>query len=107
MRRYRIGQDGQETPVWASRAKLEALGRQEGRDAARDRRLPVTMSNRTHDEAAWAAYIDARGVLACQETRAEAEAWVFDHVYPKSSVTIEPVRGQWWVVPRGPTRGDA
>lgn len=98
MRRYRIGPDGQETPVWASKAKLEEMGRQEGRDAARERRLPATMGNRAHDGAAWAAYQDARGVLACRETRAEAEEWVFDQVYPKSDVTIESVRGQWWVI---------
>jgi hypothetical protein len=56
MRRYRIDKDGNEQPAWASEKKLEQWGREEGARAFRDQREPTTMSNLTHDQAAWAEY---------------------------------------------------
>jgi hypothetical protein len=64
MRRYRLDATGQERPIWASKAKLVDLGRQEGRDAAREGRQPITMSNPTHDQAAVRAFVEAGGELS-------------------------------------------
>ena len=84
--------------MWASRAKLEALGRQEGRDAARDRRLPIHMSNPTHDRAADAAYLEARGVISRHDTQAAAETWIADHCYPRAHHAAL-IMGLWCVLP--------
>jgi hypothetical protein len=55
MRRYKYGPNG-EQPVWASKRKLIALGIQEGREAFRDGREPIRLSNPTHDDAARKEY---------------------------------------------------
>jgi hypothetical protein len=55
-RRYRINSQGQETPVWASKASITLLGMQEGLDAARSGRHPIHYGNTTYDTAARSAY---------------------------------------------------
>lgn len=55
-RRYRRDANGDEQPVWASKRRIEALGTKEGRDAFNAGRLPIRMSNVTHDEAAQKEY---------------------------------------------------
>jgi hypothetical protein len=64
MRRYRIDSHGNEQPVWASKSRLVSLGEQEGRDAYRDGRQPIRMSNPTHDNAARRAFEAAGGKLS-------------------------------------------
>lgn len=54
-RKYRFV-DGEERPVWASRARLRAMGAAEGRAAFREGRPPIRMGNTTYDEAAARAY---------------------------------------------------
>ncbi len=54
-RRYRMGPHGEE-PVWASKRKLEEMGREEGRAAKLRGRPPIRMGNLTFDEAALAEY---------------------------------------------------
>lgn len=67
-RRYRLDAQGNEQPVWASKRKLVALGEQEGREAALYGRLPVTLSNPTHDDAAWRAFEAAGGKRPARES---------------------------------------
>ena len=52
-RRYTIGADGAERPVWASRKRLEAMGREWAHIAIRHGQAePIRVGNTTHDEAA-------------------------------------------------------
>lgn len=60
MRKYRIDTQGHEQPVWASKRRLILLGEQEGRQAARENRLPSNWGNLTYDSAAQRAYRTAR-----------------------------------------------
>jgi hypothetical protein len=64
MRRYRIDNQDNEQPVWASKARLTALGETEGRAAAKEGRQPIRMSNPTHDNAARLAFEAAGGILS-------------------------------------------
>ena len=52
-RRYTTGADGAERPVWASRRRLEEMGREWARIAIRHGQAePIRVGNTTHDEAA-------------------------------------------------------
>lgn len=38
------------------------------------------------------------GVVARKSTQAEAESWIFDHVYPKNGWRVVPINGLFCVV---------
>ena len=52
-RRYRFDASGQEQPIWASKRKLQEMGREWGRQAfSNGQPAPINYGNTTHDTAA-------------------------------------------------------